>query len=84
MATEKPSQISELLIDRILDDGNDWIEAGSCTDAEVNPFDPTQVAVMEVLCGSCPVFQECDDYRVEKNFTSGYMAGVNMNEEAGV
>lgn len=84
MATEKPSQMSELLIDRILDENNEWIEAGSCTDAEVDPFDPTQVETMKVLCGSCPVLEECDAYRIEKNFTSGYMAGVNMNEEAGV
>lgn len=84
MVSDKPSQMSELLIDRIIDEGNEWIESGACTDAEVDPFDPTQVEAMKVLCGSCPVFQECDDYRVDKNFTSGYMAGVDMNEEAGV
>lgn len=84
MASDKPSQMAELLIDRIIDEGQDWIEEGACTDAEVNPFDPEQVDVMQVLCGSCPVLQECEDYRVSKNFSSGYMAGVNMNEEAGV
>ena len=78
---EKPSQISELLIDKLLDDEPRWIESGSCTSAGIDPFDPRNEAAMKGLCDSCPVFHECSEYRDDKGISTGFWAGEAVSKD---
>lgn len=80
-SSEKPSQIAELLIDKLSTDDPDWIEEGACTDAGIDPFDPKNAEAMKALCESCPVFDECSDYRDDKNVSNGFWAGAALSNE---
>lgn len=80
-SSEKPSQIAELLLDKLSADDPDWIEEGACVAAEVDPFDPKNTAVMLELCRTCPVFSECSQYRDEKKVSNGVWGGESLNGE---
>jgi hypothetical protein len=80
-SSEKPSQISELLLDRLASDTEGWIEKGACVEAGIDPFDPKNAKAMQALCATCPVFDECSEYRDDKSVTSGVWGGVALSNE---
>lgn len=80
-SSEKPSQISELLLDRLAADTDGWIEEGACVKAGVDAFDPKNVKTMLALCETCPVFSQCAEYRDTKSVSSGVWAGEVMSVE---
>ena len=80
-SSEKPSQIAELLLDKLSADEPDWIDEGACTVAGVDPFDSKNTAIMLELCRTCPVLPECKKYRDEKNVSNGVWGGASLNDE---
>ena len=80
-SSDKPSQIAELLLDKLAADDPSWIEEGACTTAGVDPFDPKNEEAMLALCESCPVFDKCAEYRDSKAVTNGVWAGVVLSSE---
>lgn len=80
-SSDKPSQIAELLLDRLADTES-WVDKGACVEAGIDPFDPRKVKDMQALCESCPVFDQCAEYRDEKLVSNGVWANaVFTNEE---
>jgi len=80
-SSDKPSQIAELLLDRLAADTDSWVDEGACVEAGIDPFDPKNVKAMQALCETCPVFDECADYRDDKSVKNGVWAGATMAEE---
>lgn len=78
---EKPSQISELLLERLAADTDSWIEEGACSQADIDPFDPKKAKEVLALCGVCPVFDQCAEYRDDKNVGNGVWAGAELSNE---
>jgi hypothetical protein len=80
-SSEKPSQIAELLLDKLAADDQSWIEEGACTTAGIDPFDPENEEEMLALCRSCPVFDQCAEYRDSKGVSNGVWAGDSLFRE---
>jgi hypothetical protein len=80
-SSEKPSQISELLLDRLAADTDSWVEKGACVEAGIDPFDPRKAKAMQALCESCPVFDKCAEYRDDKLVGNGVWAGAVLTNE---
>lgn len=80
-SSEKPSQIAELLLDKLAADDQGWIEEGACAKADIDPFDPQNEEAMLSLCQSCPVFDQCAEYRDSKGVSNGVWSGLSLSSE---